>query len=282
MGCADGARCTVKRAVRKDTRQVFAAKLYESDFLSAKNEIELLVQLDHPNIVNIYEVFEEGDCIILILEYMQGGELYDSVGQKKVFTEGQVRENLKILVDCIRYCHQMNVVHRDIKVPLANAGNSPERQPENLLLTSTSPDGILKLADFGISKIMSDEFLTTNCGTPVYMAPEIWKGEAYNSKVDVWSVGVVMYYLLSGSHPFEGDADNIGEIIMHQELSFADPVWNIITSGGSLQHTQPLISSRDCWRRTPFGVRARRRWRATFGLHRWKVTLARVIWRRQK
>jgi serine/threonine protein kinase len=81
----------VKRAVRKDTRQVFAAKLYEADFLTAKNEVEMLVRLDHPNIVNIYEVFEEEDCIILILEYMQGGELYDFVGQKDSITEQQVR-----------------------------------------------------------------------------------------------------------------------------------------------------------------------------------------------
>lgn len=64
---ADGSSCTVKRAVRKDSRQVFAAKLYQADFLTAKNEIEMLVRLDHPNIVNIYEVFEEDDCIILIL-----------------------------------------------------------------------------------------------------------------------------------------------------------------------------------------------------------------------
>lgn len=67
MNDKDGAKCTVKRAVRKDNRQVFAAKLYEADFLSAKNEIDMLIRLDHPNIVNIYEVFEENDCIILIL-----------------------------------------------------------------------------------------------------------------------------------------------------------------------------------------------------------------------
>ncbi len=81
-------------------------------------------------------------------------------------------------------------------------------------MTSANPDGILKLADFGISKILSDEMLTTNCGTPIYMAPEIWKGGEYNYKVDVWSIGVVMYYLyvdllicrLSGTHPFEGDS----------------------------------------------------------------------------
>jgi serine/threonine protein kinase len=83
---SDGANCTVKRAVRKDTRQVFAAKLCQSNLLSAKNEIMMLVRLDHPNIVNIYEVFEDEECVILILEYMEGGELYEAVGQRMNFT----------------------------------------------------------------------------------------------------------------------------------------------------------------------------------------------------
>lgn len=81
----------MKKAVRKDTRQVFAAKLCETGFLAAKNEIQMLVRLDHPNIVNIYEVYEEDDCIVLILEYMGGGELYDAVGQRTSFTESQVK-----------------------------------------------------------------------------------------------------------------------------------------------------------------------------------------------
>jgi serine/threonine protein kinase len=107
-------------------------------------------------------------------------------------------------------------------------------QPENLLLTSNNPEGLLKLADFGISKIMSDEMLTTNCGTPVYMAPEIWAGQAYDNKVDVWSVGVVMYYLLSGEHPFMGDSDTIAERIMMNELSFQNKIWNQISSKGTV------------------------------------------------
>ena len=72
-------------------------------------------------------------------------------------------------------------------------------------MSSNTPEGILKLADFGISKIISDEMLTTHCGTPIYMAPEIFAGSDYDTKVDIWSIGVVMYYLLSGVHPFNGD-----------------------------------------------------------------------------
>ena len=93
-------------------------------------------------------------------------------------------------------------------------------QPENLLLTTKGPDAILKLADFGISKILSEEMLNTNCGTPIYMAPEIWMGLPYDEKVDIWSLGVVMYYLLSGHHPFEGDNESLIENIRDGELKF--------------------------------------------------------------
>jgi len=105
-------------------------------------------------------------------------------------------------------------------------------------MTVNSPEGLLKLADFGISKIMSDEMLTTNCGTPVYMAPEIWAGNSYDNKVDVWSIGVVMYYLLSGTHPFFGDADTIGDKIMFDDLSFNDKIWNLVSSKGKDEITQ--------------------------------------------
>ena len=74
--------------------------------------------------------------------------------------------------------------------------------------------------------------LTTNCGTPVYMAPEIWKGVEYNQKVDIWSVGVVMYYLLSGTHPFDGDNEDLGKEIINSELTFPDDVWRPISSKG--------------------------------------------------
>lgn len=103
---------------------------------------------------------------------------------------------MKAVVDAVRYCHELGIVHRDIK-------------PENLLMTTRGPDAILKLADFGISKILTEEMLNTNCGTPIYMAPEIWQSQNYNEKVDIWSIGVTMYYLLGGCHPFEGDNESM-------------------------------------------------------------------------
>ncbi len=90
--------------------------MYENCSFKAKNEIDLLIRLDHPSIVNIYEVYEEDDVIILVLEYMKGGELYPHIGLQKYFTEAQVREYMRTLIDAVRYCHDLNIVHRDIKV----------------------------------------------------------------------------------------------------------------------------------------------------------------------
>lgn len=129
------------------------------------------------------------------------------VGNKTKFSESQVREYMKSIVDAVRYCHELGIVHRDIKVIPSHM------QPENLLMTTKGPDAMLKLADFGISKIITEEMLITNCGTPIYMAPEIWEARPYNEKVDIWSIGVVMYYLLAGCYPFEGDNDELSSNI---------------------------------------------------------------------
>ena len=83
--------------------------------------------------------------------------------------------------------------------------------------------------------------LTTHCGTPIYMAPEIFQGCDYDFKVDIWSIGVVMYYLLSGTHPFNGDLEDIPEKIMNEELNFNSPVWNFVSSKGTLVLMQQLI-----------------------------------------
>lgn len=136
-----------------------------------------------------------------------------------------LREYMRAIVDAVRYCHQEGVVHRDIKVlPFIYF------QPENLLMTEKGPDAVVKLADFGISKILSEEMLNTNCGTPIYMPPEIWKGESYNEKVDVWSMGIVMYYLMTGSYPFLGEDDSLIKNIINCELTFPEGIENIISA----------------------------------------------------
>ena len=103
---------------------------------------------------------------------------------------------------------------------------------------------------------MSDEMLTTNCGTPAYMAPEILRGEAYNNKVDIWSLGVVMYYLLSGVHPFNGDLEDIGDIIIKEEVSFDSPIWNLVSCKGTLYGIQRSTWSGKCLTRTQRSGRA--------------------------
>ena len=140
----------------------------ESDRESIQTEIEILKLIEHPNIIKLYDVFEDEKYICLVIELMEGGELFDLINEQKRFSEDQAREIVKNLIDSIQYCHQLGIVHRDIK-------------PENLLFQSKERCiSTLKLSDFGLSKILDENKLaTTVCGTPGYVAPEILKDGKY-------------------------------------------------------------------------------------------------------
>ena len=140
----------------------------ESDRESIQTEIEILKLIEHPNIIKLFDVFEDENYICLVIELMEGGELFELFYEQKRFSEDQAREIIKILIDSIRYCHQLGVIHRDIK-------------PENLLFQSKERRiSTLKLSDFGLSKILDENNLaSTVCGTPGYVAPEILKDGKY-------------------------------------------------------------------------------------------------------
>ena len=116
---------------------------------------------------------------------MRGGELFDRIVEKTTYTEGEAKRVLKPIVDAVRYLHELQVVHRDLK-------------PENLLYDSHESDATIKLSDFGVSKVISNQRMTTTVGTANYLAPEILMGEGYDRKVDYWSIGVILYILLCG------------------------------------------------------------------------------------
>ena len=115
----------------------------------------------------------------MVMELMTGGELFDRVVEKEQYTEGEARDCVKQICLALVYCHNRGIVHRDLK-------------PENLLYESAEDSSALKIADFGLAKIVSDDaMMQTACGTPGYVAPEILKSEPYDSEVDMWSVGVI-------------------------------------------------------------------------------------------
>lgn len=195
-----GSFATVKLAEHRTEGSKWAVKCIEKGSLSKEDadaleiEVDVLGKVKHPNIVELKEIFDCPKVFYLVMELMEGGELFDRIVEKEHYTEKEAQLVVTDLAHALDYCHEMNVVHRDLK-------------PENLLYKSKSADAKIKIADFGLAKLLSDEsmMMKTACGTPGYVAPEILESKAYNSKVDMWSLGVILYILLCGFPPFYDD-----------------------------------------------------------------------------
>jgi calcium/calmodulin-dependent protein kinase I len=133
-------------------------------------------------VVKISEIFDEDDCIYLVLELLGGGELFDRIVEKENYNEKEAADTIRPIVDAIRYCHDLGIIHRDLK-------------PENLLYVSDEEGSNIKITDFGLARFVQNELATTACGTPNYVAPEIIAGQGYGKEVDYWSIGVIIYIM---------------------------------------------------------------------------------------
>ena len=160
------------------------------------NEINILKQLDHPNILKILEFHLTEDKFYIITDYLPEGELYDEIDKKSIFSEREASYIIYQVLSAIRYCHKMRVVHRDIK-------------PENIMIMGRE-NGLLhvKLIDFGTAKLFNERYKNKALvGSSYYIAPEVIKGK-YDEACDLWSIGVIMYILLTGSPPFNGENED--------------------------------------------------------------------------
>ncbi|KAI0322810.1 kinase-like domain-containing protein [Amylostereum chailletii] len=161
--------------------------------LSIEREIVIMKLIDHPNIMRLYDVWETSSELYLILEYVEGGELFEYLCKKGRLSTSEALGYFQQIISAIDYCHRFNIAHRDLK-------------PENLLLDREKN---IKVADFGMAawqKTNSSGLLQTACGSPHYAAPEVIDGQAYNgSSSDIWSCGVILFALLAGRLPFDDD-----------------------------------------------------------------------------
>lgn len=162
----------------------------EQDLKHIRREIEIMSSLNHPHIIAIHEVFENSSKIVIVMEYASRGDLYDYISERQRLSEREARHFFRQIVSAVHYCHQNGVVHRDLKL-------------ENILLDAS---GNIKIADFGLSNLYHQgKFLQTFCGSPLYASPEIVNGKPYmGPEVDSWSLGVLLYILVHGTMPFDG------------------------------------------------------------------------------
>lgn len=182
--------------------------------------MHILNKLDHPNIIRFYEDFEDAQYYALVIEYFEGETLKQYFKNK--FTKGEkckekiVEEIMEQLIRAIAHCHENGVCHRDLK-------------PDNILIDKNNE---LKVIDFGLSKHIDRNIrsLWSRVGTPAYMAPEVVRGNKYDLKCDIWSLGVVMYNLICGNVPFVGiNLEETLALILEGRCNFKKPVFKGIS-----------------------------------------------------
>ncbi|ELK25369.1 Serine/threonine-protein kinase DCLK2 [Myotis davidii] len=226
----DGNFAVVKECMDRSTGKEFALKIIDKAKCCGKehlieNEVSILRQVKHPNIIMLVEEMETATELFLVMELVKGGDLFDAITSSTKYTERDGSAMVYNLANALRYLHSLSIVHRDIK-------------PENLLVCEY-PDGTksLKLGDFGLATVVEGPLYTV-CGTPTYVAPEIIAETGYGLKVDIWAAGVITYILLCGFPPFRSE-NNLQEDLFDQilagKLEFPAPYWDNITDSAKVR-----------------------------------------------
>lgn len=212
-------------------KQIDRSTMFWGDRDALKDEIaNLKLAREGPNIVQLYEVYEERAFCYLVMELMSGGELLEFIIEKKTFTEQEARSSVRCVLQALAYMHDKRVAHRDIK-------------PENLLLSDHKDLNSVKLADFSFAKhVRKHNECRTLCGTPGYLAPEMLERfPAYGVKCDVWSVGCLLFLLLCGYLPFDDEDDDVVfDLTRDGQFEFRPEFWKYVSKSAKTLVTKML------------------------------------------
>jgi len=225
----DGSFSVCRRCVEKSTGKEYAVKIISRKVESSREVALLRLCQSHPNIVQLHQVFHDEAHTYIVLELLHGGELLDRIRKKERFTEDEASQIMRKLVSAVHHLHSKNIVHRDLK-------------PENLLFMDESEDSEIKIVDFGFARLKpeKEQTMKTPCFTLHYAAPEVLRHalghdeEGYDESCDIWSLGVILYTMLSGRAPFQARSrDDSAAAIMARikggQFDFNGPEWEHVS-----------------------------------------------------
>ena len=244
-----GATSTVRKIQNKITKEFYALKALQINRMEPRKVKELLLEvsmmkkLDHPNIIRIIETYRTTNTLYIVMELCTGGELFDKLYDQPntKFTETDCRVLVNKMVASLNYLHQAGIAHRDLKL-------------ENFIFTNKSADAEIKLIDFGYSQnYLSKDHMNSIVGTAYYISPEVLKGD-YTKSCDIWSMGVILFMMLSGRVPFGGnDDEEIQEAVASAKLKFHSATWEGI-SPDAIDLCQKMMNRNEPERLTCKGV----------------------------
>jgi len=213
----------VKLGIHKKTKVRVAIKIIKkeamniSDLELVKGEIDIMKLCRHPNVVRLLDHFENAEFIFIVMEYLSGGDLGNHLEVKKFqFTERRAAEIMFQLANGLNYLHSYGVLHRDLK-------------PDNIMLSDQTENATIKIMDFGLSKVLAPhERVKDGFGTLSFVAPEVLIRQPYNKQIDIWSMGIILYYMLTNCLPFDDENDSeevIAKMIVFNEVEFPDKLF---------------------------------------------------------
>uniref|UniRef100_A0A452J6C7 calcium/calmodulin-dependent protein kinase n=1 Tax=Gopherus agassizii TaxID=38772 RepID=A0A452J6C7_9SAUR len=220
-----GAFSVVRRCVKKNSSQEYAAKIINTKKLSARDhqklerEARICRLLKHPNIVRLHDSISEEGFHYLVFDLVTGGELFEDIVAREYYSEADASHCIHQILESVNHIHQHDIVHRDLK-------------PENLLLASKCKSAAVKLADFGLAiEVQGEQQAWFGfAGTPGYLSPEVLRKDPYGKPVDIWACGVILYILLVGYPPFwDEDQHKLYQQIKAGAYDFPSPEWDTVT-----------------------------------------------------